>query len=217
MSEANGTPDPARGAHRPVRVGDVARLQGSASPRGLFPDDPVARSELAASTAAMVLSAARDEGADGEHRKRLVALDEAVGLDTLALLWRDSEPDSLPGALWALYLVRAWVRRDGEGAARLWRAGRGLAPADEVVAGVHDDADPAALSALADAVLTGAYAGDFGVALERAASFFRVIAEGRRALAPEHDAREAARAVRNERVAIGLARAARLWRAGALA
>lgn len=216
MADADGSAESARGAHRPVPVGDVGRLRGAAATGGLFADDPEARAELAASTAAIVLSAARDPDARGEHRARLIALDEAVGLDTLAQLWRDAEPDSLPGALWALYLVRAWVRRDGDGAARLWRAGRGLAPADEVVAGVHDDADPPALSALADAVLSGAYTGDFGVALERGASFFRVIAQGRRALAPEDDERELARAIRNERVAEGLTRAARRWRAGTL-
>ena len=41
----------------------------------------------------------------------------------------------------------------------------------------------------------------------RGASFFRVIAEGRRALAHDGDEAELARACRNERVAAGLARA----------
>ncbi len=113
----------------------------------------------------------------------MVDLAETVGLDTLSELWRDAPADSLPGALWALYLLRTWTERQGDALARMYRAGRAYAPVDEVVAGVADDADPAAVRALAEAVLTGAYQGDFDVALERAASFFRVIATGRRELA----------------------------------
>jgi hypothetical protein len=143
-----------------------------------------------------------------------VDLADRVGLDTLAELWRDEEPSSLPGALWALYLLRRWCRGNGEEVTRLWRAGRAYAPADEVVAGVADEADPAAIVALADAVLTGAYAGDFAVALERAAAFFRVIAAGRRDSAadgPDGD-RERSLADRNTEVAAGLAKAASTWR-----
>jgi hypothetical protein len=50
-------------------------------------------------------------------------------------------PDSLPGALWALYLLRTWTERQGEAVARMYRAGRAYAPVDEVVAGVADEAD----------------------------------------------------------------------------
>jgi hypothetical protein len=235
MSDSLPTPDAAgsggvsRGAHRPIPMADLTRAGGAES----VEMGPGARAELAASTAAAVLAAAQaaaaapddiagpdgatsDGGAAAASRERLVALAETVGLDTLAELWRDSDPDALPGALWALYLVRAWSRADGDGVARLWRAGRGLAPADEVVAGVHDDADPQALAALADAVLTGAYGSDFGVALDRAAAFFRVIAEGRRALAADDSEAELTLAARNERVAAGLTRAAARWRAGQL-
>ena len=94
----------------------------------------------------------------------------------------------------------------------MYRAGRAYAPVDEVVAGVADDADPAAVRALADAVLTGAYRGDFDVALERAASFFRVVASGRR----EMSADEVELAERNERCADALQRAAAAWREGTL-
>jgi hypothetical protein len=74
-------------------------------------------------------------------------------------------------------------------------------------------------------VLTGAYRGDFDVALERAAAFFRVIAVGRRELAlagepagTTADGAEADldRADRNERCADALHRAAAAWRAGTL-
>jgi hypothetical protein len=71
---------------------------------------------------------------------------------------------------------------------------------------------------MTDAVLTGAYGGDFDVALERAAAFFRVVATGRRELAEEGTGGDADRelAVRNDRAGADLAVAAQLWRKGAL-
>jgi hypothetical protein len=71
----------------------------------------------------------------------------------------------------------------------------------------------------ADAILAGAYRGDFAVALERAAAAFRVIAAGRRAVAPEDAAGAAERglAERNDRAANDLAAAAQQWRTGELA
>jgi hypothetical protein len=197
-------PEPERRRERPL-LSDRVELLAEATDAG-----PLARLELAHATAAALVHAGRGDAAP--ETSRLVALVETVGLDTLSDLWRDSPPDSLPGALWALYLLRTWTERQGEAVARMYRAGRAYAPVDEVVAGVADDADPAAVRALADAVLTGAYRGDFDVALERAASFFRVVASGRR----ETYADEAELAERNERCAAALQRAANAWREGTL-
>ncbi|MCW2528672.1 MAG: hypothetical protein JWM76_3532 [Pseudonocardiales bacterium] len=204
------TPDPR--PKRPALHSDPARLLAE---DGI--GQTLGRSELAAATAAALVSAGR--GVDAADTGRFVELADEIGLDTLAELWRDEEPNTLPGALFAIYLMRTWCRTDAENVAHLWQAGRGLAPADEVVAGVSDDANPAALARLADAVLAGAYRGDFAVALERAAAFFRVIAEGRRALAVEGPDGEAdrERAIRNDRAADGLTFAALRWRAGDLA
>lgn len=188
---------------RPIRRPDLAGLAGSVE------FEPFARAELAAATAAAVITHGRSGGS-----KSLVDLADRVGLDTLAELWRQEQPSSLPGALWALYLLRRWCQSNGDEVTRLWRAGRPYAPADEVVAGVSEDADPAAIEELADAVLRGVYLGDFDVALERAAAFFRVIAAGRRESAAE-DAdgeRELQLADRNDEVADGLTVAALSWR-----
>jgi hypothetical protein len=188
-----------------VRRADLEALTDSVSAM-----EPFARSELAAATAAAVITHGR-----ASEPGTMVDLADRVGLDTLADLWREEEPSSLAGALWALYLLRRWCQTNGDEVTRLWRAGRPYAPADEVVAGVADDADPPAIAALADAVLTGAYAGDFAVALERAAAFFRVVATGRRDIAaegPDGD-RERALADRNISVATGLTAAASTWRA----
>jgi hypothetical protein len=213
-------PDPDRRRPRLLPSADVEALAAA-----VRAGEPLARIELAHATAAALVDAGR--GGDGPATSRLVDLAETVGLDTLSELWRDAPPDSLPGALWALYLLRTWTERQGDAVATMYRAGRAYAPVDEVVAGVADDADPAAVRALAEAVLTGAYQGDFDVALERAASFFRVVATGRRELAGsaaggarpgpgDAGAAEVALAERNERCAEALQRAAAAWRAGTL-
>lgn len=189
--------------HRPIRRPDLAALAGSVE------FEPFARAELAAATAAAVITHGRSGGSES-----LVDLADRVGLDTLAELWRQEQPSSLPGALWALYLLRRWCQSNGDEVTRLWRAGRPYAPADEVVAGVSEDADPAAIEALADAVLHGAYLGDFDVALERAAAFFRVIAAGRRESAGDgvEGERDRRLADRNDEAADGLMQAALSWR-----
>lgn len=195
--------------HRPARFADLTEMIDAAGGTA-----ESSRAEVAAATAAVLVQAGRAPG-DGA---RFVGLADHVGLDTLAALWQDAEPVSLPGALWALYLLRQWSRAAGDEVTRLWRAGEPLAPAEVVVAGVGDYAGVDAVQRMADAVLTGVYQGDLAVALERAAAFFRVVAAGRRALggaalrAPDG----VDLAARNERVAAALAAAARRWRAGTL-
>jgi hypothetical protein len=197
---------------RPHVVPDVERL---AAARTAGEAGPSTRLDLAHATAAAVIRAGRDP--EGVATVTLLELEETVGLDTLAELWREAADDSLPGVLWALYLLRSWCRQQGAALARWYDAGRGLAPVAEVVAGVADDISPAAMRRLADDVLTGAYTGDFAVALERAAAFFRVIAIGRREIASDGEVvAEAERAERNVRTAEALERAARSWRAGTL-
>ncbi len=197
--------------HRPARYADLTAVIDAAG--GVL---PTSRYELAAATAAVVVHAGREPS---EHcDERFVALADRVGIDTLAALWRDSEPVSLPGALWALYLLRQWLHSSPEEVRRIWRAGEALAPADAVVAGVAEPGDDESMRAVADRILGGAYRGDFAVALERAAALFRVLATGRRALAGEDERGRQARdlAARNDRAAGDLAAAAQRWRAGTL-
>lgn len=201
---------------RPVRVADIERLSVLASE-----GEPLARLELAHATAAALVDAGRR--ADSSNTGNLVALADTVGLDTLAELWQDAAEDTLPGVLWVLYLLRSWCQVQDEAVSRFYRAGRGLAPVDEVVAGVPEHSDPESVHQFADAILAGAYRGDFAVALERAAAFFRIVAIGRRELcAAGYDAGSASgqraddMADRNERCAVALERAARAWRNGTL-
>jgi hypothetical protein len=196
---------------RPLLAADLERLAASSAT-----GEPSARMELAHATAAALVSVGR--GSAGDPPDRLVRLADTVGLDTLAELWRGAPPDSLPGALWALYLLRTWCTENGAEVARLYRTGRSLAPVDEVVAGVHEDADPEAIASVADSVLNGLYQGELDVALERGAAFFRVVAAGREFLAPDGSDGdvERERAGRNRACADGLGRAADGWRDGSL-
>jgi hypothetical protein len=200
--------DPGR-RQRPHVAADVERLAAARH------SEPWARIDLAHATAAVVVQAGRDP--QGQHTGAVLDLADTVGLDTLAELWREAADDSLPGVLWTLYLLRSWCQEQGAALARWYCAGRGLAPVAEVVAGVSDDADPAAIRRLADSVLTGAYTGDFAVALERASAFFRVVAIGRAEVAADAErAAEQELSGRNVRTAEALERAAAAWRAGTL-
>jgi hypothetical protein len=201
--------DEAARPHRPARFADLTEMIDAA---GGATDS--SRAEIAAATAAVLVQAGRTPG-DSE---RFVALADRVGIDTLAALWHDADPVSLPGALWALYLLRQWCRASGDEVTQLWRAGEHLAPAERVVAGVGEYADIQAVQHTADAVLAGVYQRDLAVALERAAAFFRVVAAGRRSLGAEAQfaADGVDLAARNERVADALSASARHWRAGTL-
>jgi hypothetical protein len=140
--------------------------------------DPEALAEAAHATAGAIVQAGR--GADDpELTARLVRLVDDHGLDTIADLWADRPARSLPGALWRLYVVREWVRRDAVEASRDYHAGCALAEVSDAVAGVAHPPGPDEVRALADAVLTGVYSGELDVALERAAAFCRVVASGR--------------------------------------
>jgi len=155
--------------------------------------------------------------------RRLLTLVETEGLDEVAALWADSPAESLPGALWRLYVLREWVRRDPATVADRYRQGVDAAPVDGVVAGVAVPPEPADVRAVADAVLAGVYTGDLAVALERAAAFCRVLATGA-AFDADHldlvDPQGAQRQTRGasslRRTADELAHAGELWRSGKL-
>ncbi len=184
--------------------------------------DPALRDDMAHTTARAVVHRARGSE-DPAVVERLIRLVESEGLDVVAGLWADAAPVSLPGALWRLYALREWVRRDPQTVALRYRLGVAAAPVDEAVAGVPAPPEPGDLRALVDTVLSGVYAGDLAVALQRAASFCRILATG---AAFDADAREAAdpdgadRLTRGgaglQRTAQELQAAARQWRSGSL-
>jgi hypothetical protein len=139
--------------------------------------DPALRSEIAHTTAGAIVHQAR-ASEDPLVVERLVRLVEAEGLDVVAALWADSPPGTLPGALWRLYVLREWVRRDPATVAERFRSGVVAAQVPGVVAGVAMHPGPEDVRAVADAVLSGVFAGDLAIALERGAAFCRVLATG---------------------------------------
>ena len=201
--------------HRPVLVDPSSDWQ----PGGV---DPALRTQVAHATAAALVHRGRASD-DPDVLARLLALVETEGLDVVAALWADSPADSLPGALWRLYVLREWVRRDAQTVADRYRQGVDAAPVEGAVAGVVVPPGPADVRAVADAVLSGVYTGDLATALERAAAFCRVLATGA-AFDADHldvvDPGGAARQTRGAssllRTADELGRAAELWRAGRL-
>ncbi len=182
--------------------------------------DLTLRGEVAHTTARALVHGGR-ASEDPDVHERLLRLVEAEGLDTIAELWADSPAGTLPGALWRLYLLREWVRRDAPTVAERYRMGTAAAEVHDVVAGVASPPGPEEVRAVADAVLSGVYTADLAVALERAGAFCRVLATGSAVdagLMADDDA--AGRVTRGAsglvRTAEELERAASMWRAGSL-
>lgn len=173
--------------------------------------DPIATVEAAHELAAVLVDTGRSS-ADPETTARLVTLTEVLGIEPLAELWSRRPARSLPGALWRLYLLREWVQRDPERAAREYAAGIRHTEPNHVVAGV-EPTGPDEIRRVCDAILRGAFEGDFAVALERAAAFCHVVASGR---ADVGDRSDLDRVARLQAVAADLTGAAALWRAGTL-
>jgi hypothetical protein len=161
-----------RRPRRPTLLGKAALETFGGAP------DPAALAEGAHATASLLVESGRAT-TDEAARARLVSLVDEVGLDTIADLWAQRPPRSLPGALWRLYVLREWVRRDAVGATHDFASGRASAVVSHVVAGAAEPPSPEALRALLDQVLHGVFAGDLAVALERAGAFCRVVVAGR--------------------------------------
>ena len=184
--------------------------------------DPAEITQVAHQTAAVLVGEGRAT-TDPDVRARLVGLVEEIGLSSVAELWAGRPAVSLPGALWRLYALREWVRRDPAGAAADYAEGLPLAQVSHAIAGSAEPPTPDTLSALVDAILGGVFAGDVGVALDRAAAFCRVVSIGRAHRADDTEAHDAAAATRQTSsasalltTAADLARCATAWRHGSL-
>lgn len=198
--------DEQRRPRRPLHFGpDAMEAHGGTTP------DPAEAAEAAHQAALTVIEAGR-QGASLETTARLVRLVDELGIDTLAELWSARPARSLPGALWRLYMLREWVQRQPEQAAREYGAGMAAAPVAHVVTGIAEPPGPAEVLTLADRILGGVFDGDLAVALERAGSFCRVIATGRAHLEDS----EVTAASLMLGTAEDLEAAAVAWRAGAL-
>lgn len=109
---------------------------------------------------------------------RVLTLVDREGVDLVAELWSNAEPDSLPGVLWRLYMLRTWMRRNRDSMSMLWREAETVPTAASAIVGVSQAPDADDIARTADSILSGAFTGDFAVALDRAAVFCTVIAAG---------------------------------------
>lgn len=179
---------PARlGSMRPARP---AQLDPSVADNIAGGMDPQEISEISHLSAAALLDRVR-HSEDPAVVERVLTLVETVGVDEIAELWSRAEPDSLPGILWRLYLLRSWMRTHREPIARLWRMGEPVATSASAIAGVDQAPTEEDIARTADSILSGAFTGDFAVALNRAAAFTDVVALGLRIEAKHMTARAA--------------------------
>ena len=186
-------------------------------------NDPAELNALAHESARALLARVRED-ASTEMLDRVVTFTDENGIDDLAELWANASPHSLPGSLWRLYLVRALIRAEASQMSILFSQGLDvIQSADPVIAGAPTPAGPSEMKDIADTILRGAFEGDFGNALDRAASFARVLSAGCTALADQYDAVNPVRATQLTTQASRLATTAhefslcaRLWRDGAL-
>lgn len=122
-------------------------------------------------------------GPHGEVDEALVArvlhLTDEEGLAVVADLWSHAGADTLAGALWRLYVLREWVHRQPELAAREYATGRAYTPVHEVLAGVVEPPGPQEVAHLVDTVVRGILGDAFDVTLDRAAAFAHIVGVGR--------------------------------------
>lgn len=142
-------------------------------------EDPERISELAHTTAASLLDRVH-RTQDPQVVARVLTLVDTEGVDLVAELWSHAEPDSLPGVLWRLYMLRTWMHRNRDSISRLWRVGEPVATAASAIAGVDQAPTEDDIARIADSILSGAFTGDFAVALERASAFCDVVCAGLR-------------------------------------
>lgn len=185
--------------------------------------DPVQVAEAASKLAHLLVE--RGQQAEGNEIgvvNHLVDLVDDVGMDVIAELWADAPAISLGGALWRLYALQQAVRADGDQWAAWYRAGYDAQVA-RAIAGAVEPPNAQDLQNLVEQILTGVYSGDFGVALDRAAAYGRVVSLGMAHHADQlettrPDAADALvqRAHRLLRTAEELDASAASWRAGGL-
>ncbi|WP_336658995.1 hypothetical protein [Leucobacter sp. USHLN153] len=186
-------------------------------------DEPGAAQRLAQETSWALLDRVRSV-ADPDVVERVVGLAGGPGLGDIAELWAKESAHSLAGLLWRLYVLRRVVDSDPEGSADLFRRGAEVAVTiDPVVAGAAEPVTPDSIAELCDTILRGVFAGDLGGALDRAASYCRLMSLGAADLADSRDPHDDAhaehltrRALRYSKLAHDLHGGARRWRDGTL-
>lgn len=140
--------------------------------------DPAVSLQIAHDTATALVHRIR-ESSDPAVVERLLAYTSEHGVGEIAELWSAAPAHSLPGALWRLYVIHASIVKDEGFAAAAYGAGTELSTGpDAVVAGAAHPTTPADIRDMANDILRGAFRGDMGDALDRAAAYCRIEARG---------------------------------------
>lgn len=144
--------------------------------------DPAVISAAAHESAQAVLGRARAH-TDPAVIARLVEFTDHYGLETIAEMWAQAAGVSTPGALWRMYALRHTIRKNPALISHYYELGMESDQVSRLVSGVADPPTEKEIVTTVDAILTGAYTGEFDVALERFAAFCRVVALGQDAVA----------------------------------
>ena len=118
------------GSPRPARPGQLDQMMADNIAGGA---DPAEINEMCHASAAALPDRVHHTQ-DAELVERVLTLVDREGVDVIAELWSHADPDSLPGILWRLYLLRTWMRKNRESIARLWRVGEPVATTASAIA-----------------------------------------------------------------------------------
>lgn len=162
------------GSSRPARP---AQMSDSAQSRLSGGIDPQKINEMSHETANVLLDRVH-HSQDPALVRRVLTIVDTEGIDIIAELWSESEPESLPGILWRLYTLRSWMRARKDDLPRFWTLGEPAEGAASAITGVSEFPTADDIMRTADSILSGAFTGDFAIALERASAFLDVIAAG---------------------------------------
>lgn len=164
-------------SERPARFRRPASLFDSTAEAIEGAPDPSTRTELAHHSAAALLDGALHTS-DPDVVERVVTLVREEGLEDLAMLWSGSPAQTLPGALWRLYVLHTWVHAQGEDVVHRYREGAATVPGLRYLAGFAEPPDAHQVSQTLDEILRGAFTGDLALALARAGAVAVICAHG---------------------------------------
>lgn len=164
--------------HKPVRMSPWRLEAAESEEDALWRLHPERQMAIAHDTA-VTLVREGDEASRREKLSRLLAFVQDDGLDTLAELWSQSDPGSLPRALWRLFQIGEQLRAHPEQMAALVQRGIDqLHTIDPYVVGAEVPVTAEGVSHIIDEILSGTFTGDLADALRRAASLARVVSSG---------------------------------------
>lgn len=164
--------------HRPARFSTekFERFTGGTSPEDMT---------AAAQASARALLARGRANEDPSVTKRLVHYTDEFGIDAVAELWASAPAVTVAGALWRIYALRGVIRSNPQLMSHYYERGMHSSFLMQALAGVPSPPTADEIVATVDAILAGAYTGDFDVALNRFAAFCRVLALGQDDIALE--------------------------------